>query len=86
MLRQFNRFQRLGGQIQTDCVGEIVLQRYLVDRQRPRAGVEMARRVDMGAGMIAQGQSQCGGAEFIAVSLSDLVMVAVFGDDDGWVV
>ena len=48
--------ERHVGEIQADRLGVEILQRHLVDRLRLRIGIEVAGRVDVGAGMVAQRQ------------------------------
>jgi hypothetical protein len=74
--------ERLVGQVEADRLGEEVLQRHLIDRQRIRIGVEMPGRVDMRAGVVAQHQRHRRRRKAVAVGHAHFVVGGERRDDD----
>jgi hypothetical protein len=70
-------------EVKADRLGVEVLERHLIDRGRVGGGIEMAGRVDVGAGVVAERQMERLRGDGRVASAVDLVVVVPAPDGDG---
>src|SRR5262245_13054841 len=75
--------ERHVSKVKTNRLGEKVLQRHLINRQRIRGRVEMAGSIDMCPRMVAHRKIERLGAELRGTGLFDLTMIAPDRSDNG---